>query len=50
MESRKNSTDEPIFRVEIEMQMWRIDLWTQGVKERVGQIERVTLTYIQFHV
>ena len=50
MESRKNSTNEPIFRVEIETQMWRIDLWTQGVKERVGRIERVTLTYIQFHV
>ena len=50
MESRKNSTSEPIFRVEIETQTWRIDLWTQGVKERVGRIERVTLTYIQFHV
>ena len=30
MESRKNSTDGPIFRVEIEMQMWRIDVDTEG--------------------
>ena len=36
MESRKNGTDELICRAGIEMQMSRMDLWTQWKKERVG--------------
>ena len=43
MESRKNGTDEPICRAGIETQTQRMDLWSQQVKERVGQIERVEL-------
>ena len=39
-----------ICRAEIEMQMQRKDLWTQWGTERVGQIERVALTYIHHHV
>ena len=34
----------------IETQTQRMDLWTQQGKERVGQIERVALTYIHYHV
>ena len=49
MESRKNGTDESI-QAGIETQMQRTDLWTQGGKERVGQIERVALTYIHYFV
>ena len=37
---QKNSTSEPIYREEMEMQIW----WTQQGKERVGQIEEVALT------
>jgi len=45
MESRKNSTDEPVYGAEIETQASRTDLWTLGWgKERVGRIERVALT------
>ena len=39
-----------ICRAEIEMQMQRKGLWTQWGNERVGQIERVALTYIHHHV
>ena len=45
MESRKkNSTDEPIYREEMEMQTQKMDLTQQG-KDRVGPIEKVALTY-----
>lgn len=40
---QKNGTDEPTCRAGVEMQAWRTDLWTQQGKERVGQMERVTL-------
>ena len=32
------------------MHMYRMDLWAKGGEERMGQIERVTLTYIHSHV
>ena len=32
------------------MQTERADLWTQQGQERLGQIERVALTYIYYHV
>ena len=40
MESRKNGTDETICRAEIEMEMNRVDMWTQwegegGVNEEI---------------
>ena len=50
MESVKNGTDEPICKARIEAQMLRTDLWTQGGKEGVGQIERVVLTYIHYSI
>ena len=49
MESRKNSTDEPICRVGIETQIEKRCL-TQWGQERVGQTERVALTYIYYHM
>ena len=30
---KKNGTDEPICRTEIETQMYKMDLWTEGKKE-----------------
>ena len=50
MESRKNGTDEPNCRTGKEMQTWRRDLWSHGGKERVGQIERVALKHIHYHM
>ena len=47
MESKKSSTDEPICREGMEMQM---DLWAQRDKERLGWIEKVALTYVHNHV
>ena len=41
---------ETICRDEIETQVYKTDSLTQGGKERVGQIERVALTYIPYHV
>ena len=38
---QKNGTDELICLAGIEMQMERMDLWTQWGKERLGQIEKV---------
>ena len=44
MESKKNGTDEFIFRAAMEKQTWRTDLWTQGEgrRETVRCMERVT--------
>ena len=50
MKSRKNSTDEPIYREEMETQMNTMNLQAQWEKERVVQIEKVILTYIHYHV
>ena len=44
-----NSPDEPIYREEMEMQMQRMDWWTQRGKERVGQANKVALTYVHYH-
>lgn len=38
---QKTSTDEPLCRERMEMQMKRTHLWTQRGKGRVGQIEKV---------
>ena len=45
----ENSTDEHICRAGIEMQTWGTDVDTVG-KERVGQVERIALTYIPSYV
>ena len=45
---QKNSTDEPICQKGMETQMYRTDLWTQRGMEKVGQIENVVLTYLQY--
>ena len=42
---RKNGTDEPICRAEVETQTQRTDLRTQPGKERVGQM-RVALNFV----
>ena len=47
---KKNDTDEPICKAGIEMQTYRIDLWTQWGKERVGRTERVALAYIHYQI
>ena len=47
---QKNGANEPICRAGIETQTQRMDLWTQQGKERVGQIERVALTYTHYHM
>ena len=41
-----NSPDEPTYREEMEMQMQRMDRETQCGKERVGQVDKIALTYI----
>ena len=46
----KNSTDEPICRAGVETQMQEKDLWTQCGKEKAGQIQRVALKCIHYHV
>ena len=48
--SEKNATDELICRAALEKLTWGTDLWTQQGKEKVGQLERVALTYIHYHV
>ena len=48
MESRKNGTEEPICREGMETWMWRMDLWTQWGQEKVGQIGKVALRYIDY--
>ena len=48
--TQKNSPDEPIYREEMEIQMQRMDLRTQQGKERLGEIEKKALTYIQYHM
>ena len=50
MESRKMVLMNLFVGLELETQMERMDLWIQQGKERVGQIERVALTYIHYHV
>ena len=45
MESRIYGTEEPICKEGIETQAWRMYLWTQQGKERVGLIEKASLTY-----
>jgi len=50
MESGKNGTDEPIRRAEIETQTWRTGLWTQRRKETIGEMKRVALKYMYYHV
>ena len=47
---QKSGPDEHICRAAIEMEKQRKDLWTQWVKGRVGQIERVALIYLHYHV
>ena len=32
----EDGREEPVCRAAVEMQMWRMDLWTQFGKERVG--------------
>ena len=46
----ENNTDEPICRKGMETQTSGTDLWTQKGKERVGQMEKVALTYIHRYV
>ena len=40
-EIQKDGIDEPICRATMEMQTQRTDLWTQCMKDMVGQIEKV---------
>ena len=49
-DKKKNGTDESICRVEIDVQMYRMDLGPQQGKEKVGQIGRVPLKYTHCHV
>ena len=48
MESRKNSTDEPTSKAQVETQTQRMKLWTQSGEQWVGQIE--TVVGIHYHV
>ena len=47
---QKNGTDEPTCWAETGMQTQLIDLWKQQGMKGEGQIERVALTYIHYHV
>ena len=44
----KNGTDEPICRVGIEAQTYRMDMWTQRGKGRVEQTGRLGSTYVHY--
>ena len=46
MESRKNGSNESIYRTRRETQ--RTDLWTQCGKERVRRTERAALKHIHY--
>ena len=48
-EVKLDGTDEAIFRAAKEIQTKRTDWWTQR-EERVGQIERVMLKHIRYHM
>ena len=50
MESRKMILMNLFAEKECKTQIQRTDLWTQRGKVRVGQIEKVALTYIHYHV
>ena len=45
-----NGTDEPVCQAGIEMQTWKMDMWIQQREGRMGQIEKVALTYMHYHV
>ena len=47
---QENGIDEPICREGMETQTQRMDLWTESGKERMRQTEKVTSTYIHYHV
>ena len=47
---QKYGSDGSSFRVEIETQKQRMDLWFQCERKGVGQIETVKSTYVHFHV
>ena len=42
---QKNGTDQPICMTGIEMQMQRMNFWTQQGKKRLGRIEKVALKH-----
>ena len=47
--SRKNSSDEPICKEGIEMQMSKMGMWwTQQGKEKMGGIERIALKHMHY--
>ena len=46
---QNNSTNEPICKGGMEIQIQRKDFWTQCGKEKKRQIEKVALTYIHYH-
>ena len=46
----KGCTEESICRETIETQAQRTDLWTQWGKKRVGQIQRLALKHIHYHM
>ena len=41
---QKNNTNEPICKEGMQTKMQRMDLWTRYGKERLGQMEKITLT------
>ena len=47
---QKNSTDEPIWREGLEIQLYKTDLWTQQGKEKVGHMEKTASTYTHYYV
>ena len=42
--------DELICKARIEIQTYTTDLWTQQGQERMGQIEKVGLKYMHYHI
>ena len=48
--SSRNSTCEPVCKEGTETQTWRMDLWAEVGKERVGRIEKVALPYTHYQV
>lgn len=46
----EEDTDESFCRKRMEMQMQRMEVWTQRGKERVGRMQKVALRYIICHV
>ena len=50
MEPRKNGTDEPICKAEIETQTWRTNVWTPSGERESGVSWEIGIEYTRYYV